>query len=439
MTLGKSAAIALAKKVLGAASFGDVRVRVESREGGHMRFARGRPTTAGDEERLTISVRASQGKRSATVQGSATDSAGIAALVAEAEALAGLAPENPEHMPPLGKVKHLKVSAVDRKVAAMGASDRVGAVGDAIDAASGVDVSGFLRHDDAITVVADRSGLLGSHAHTSLSMTTTCRTNDGTGSARAGFASHARAGLDGAGLAGEAADRAKRSKNPQAIDPGRYTVVLAPAAVSDLLGFLLGALSSRSADEGRSYFARPGGGTLVGDKLFADAVELWSDPGHPDHPASPIARDGRPHRRVEWIKAGRLLSLTASRFWAERSGAASIPSPSSIHMGGGTDDLDALVAGVDRGLLVSRFWYNRMLDRRRLIATGMTRDGTFLIEKGKIVGPVKNLRYNDGPITMLKRLAAAGKPVRTADRERVTVVPPIVVDGFHFSSKSDAI
>jgi len=105
---------------------------------------------------------------------------------------------------------------------------------------------------------------------------------------------------------------------------------------------------------------------------------------------------------------------------------------------GGSGDLQALIGQVDKGILVSRFWYNRMLSRRTLTVTGLTRDGTFLIEKGAIARPIKNFRYNDSPLTMLSKLAAAGTPVRTGG-DRVTVVPPVIVDGFHFESVSDAV
>lgn len=430
----------LAKRVLSQASVGDLRVRIDARREGNTRFAVGAPTTGGDVERLEVSVTASLGAKSATATGNAVDDASLLSLVSRAEAMAALAPENPEHMPPLGKTKLERVRAFDSATARLTAEQRAAAVKSAIDAAkgAGVDAAGFLQHQARVQVVADRSGLLAAHDRTSVSMTTTCRTAKG-GSARRGFTSHSVAGLDAGALASDAAAWARRSSSPQTLQPGKYTLVMAPEAVADLLGFFVDALSSRAASEGRSVFSKPGGGTTVGEAMFASALSVWSDPADPKHPASPMTAQGEPQVRTEWVKGGRLLALTADRYWADRTGVVARPRPSSIHMStGGTGDAVSLISGVDRGVFVSRLWYNRMLSRRTLTVTGLTRDGTYLIEKGKLGAAVNNFRYNDSPLTMLTRLLAAGAPVRTG-ADRVTVVPPVVVEGFNFESICDAI
>lgn len=440
MNLSENAMKKLARRVLDQASLGDLRVRIDGSTGGHRRFAGGQPTTGGEVEQLSIQVTASDGNKSATATGNATDTASLLALVQRAEAMAALAPENPEHMPPLGKTKFDTVDAVDPAAAKQTAAQR----GDAIEKAlatgnaAGVETAGFIEHELHARVVADRAGLLAFHDWTSLSMTTTCRTGKG-GSARRAFTSHAAKGLDATAMTQQAAQWAKRSNEPTGFDPGTYTVVLAPEAVADLLDFFVGALGARSAMEGRSVFSKPDGQTKIGDALFASSVDVWSDPTHPQHPASPMSRDGVPQKRTEWVKGGRLLALSAGRFWADKAGIPVRPRPSSLHMAaGGSGDVEALVGQVDKGILVSRFWYNRMLSRRTLTVTGLTRDGTFLIEKGAIARPIKNFRYNDSPLTMLSKLVAAGTPVRTAGG-RVTVVPPVIVDGFHFESVSDAV
>lgn len=441
MTLTRSQANKWVDRILKEASFGDVRVRITDAREGHMRFAKGQPTTEGDIERLQIRVTAAKDGRHATVTGNRTDDAGLAELVKQAEELAGLAPPDPEFMPALGKTKHPSVREADRATAKMGAAQRAKAVGAAIVSAKdkGVEVAGFLSHGETSTVVADRAGLFGFHQSTSVSMTTTCRTLDATGSARAGFRSHAAAGLDGAALAQDAARRALKSKSPKKVDPGRYTVVLMPDAVADLLSFFSMSLRQRAADEGRSWFSAPGGGSKVGEQIFDERVTLVSDPKNATYPSAPFARDGRALERVEWVKDGRLLSLTTSRYWADKKGIPSRPRPSSWFMEGTKASLDDLIAGVDKGILVSRFWYNRMLERRSLTATGLTRDGTFLIEGGRIASPIGNLRYNDSPVTLLTKLEALGTPQRAAFSGNVVVVPPLVVRDFNFESNSDAI
>ena len=443
MSLSRGQAKKIVTKALAEASVGDLRVKLSAKNTGNARFGDSKPTTGGDVEELTLSVTATTPDgRHATVKGNRTDDDAIAELVQAAEAIAKLSPVDPEHPQPLGKQNFARINAIDRKVAKMNS----GARGDVVEAAlgagkvAGTVVSGFLKHDDRATAFADRAGLFAYHRGTSLSLGVTCRTPDGTGSSKAGFASHAAAGLDGKTLAGDTARWALRSQNPSALDPGQYTVILTPNAVADLLGFLVRELSHRRASEGRSYFSAAGGKTKIGETLFKPSITMWSDPADKDHPAAPFSSDGRPQQRVDWITEGKLGALSASRAWSEKSGAPSIPGPNTLHLKGGTDDLDALIAGVDRGVLVTRFWYNRMLAPRSILATGLTRDGTFLVEKGKIVRPVKNFRYNDSPVTLLKKAVALGKPERAGlSSYRIYVVPPMVVEGFNFASVSEAI
>ena len=442
MTRTRTDAKKLVQKILAQASFGDLRVRISETTSGHTRFARSQPTTKGDVEELEIHVTAAKAGRHATVTGNRTDDAALAELVRRAETLAELSPVDPEHMPPLGPTSPPRVDAYDAKVADMGAKARVEIVEQAIAAgkADALEMSGFLEHGVSSTVVADRAGLFAHHVGTSLSLATTARTSDGTGSARRGHVSHTRRTLEPKSLAEEVARWAVRSKSPRPVDPGHYTVVLMPDAVADILSFFIGALDARSAAEGRSWFSAPGGNTKVGETIFAPNVRAWSDPGDRAHPSVPFSNDGRVHRKVTWIEGGTLKALTASRYWADKAGVPSVPRPGSFHMAGGNASVDELIGEVDRGILVTRFWYNRMLEPRTILATGLTRDGTFLIEGGAIAHPVKNLRYNESPVTVLRRLAAAGRPERAGlSTGRVMVVPPVVVEGFHFGSTSDAI
>src|SRR5690606_22844579 len=156
--------------------------------------------------------------------------------------------------------------------------------------------------------------------------------SDGTGSARRGHVSHTRKSLEPQGVAGEAARWAVRSRSPEATPPGRYTVVLMPDAVADIMAFFVGALDARRAAEGRSYFSAPGGGTRKGETVFAPSVRRWSDPGDRAHPACPIANDGRVHRKVTWVEGGTVQALTASRYWADEAKVPSIPAPNTFHM-----------------------------------------------------------------------------------------------------------
>jgi predicted Zn-dependent protease len=442
MTLTSAQAKALCRSVLAKASFGDVRVHVKSQQTGDTRFAASRPTTGGDVETLEVSVTAQRDGRHATVTGTRTDAASLEALVARAESLAALAPVDPAATGPLGPVKALAVNGRDPKVAKMTAIERGEIAARAIEAGvmRKLDVSGLVVHRETAHAWADRRGLSAFHVDTSLGVTCTCRTADGTGSSKGGYLSHALAGLDASALAVRVAEAANRSRDPKPIAAGRYTVVLMPDAVAELLDFLVDRMDARAAAEGRSFFATPEGGTKVGQALFDPRVTLRSDPGDREDPASPFADDGRPHARTTWIDRGTLAALHAPRAFAERQRTPLPPAPNNIHMAGEDLAIDQLVAKVDRGVLVTRLWYNRMLEPRQIVATGLTRDGTFAIEGGKITHAVKNLRYNDGPLSLLTRLVALGRPERAAlVGGRVWVVPPVVCDGFNFESTSEAI
>lgn len=442
MSLNKSQAKRLLDLVLAQASFGDLRVRITSSRAGNLRYGAGRPTTQGDVDGVTVAVTASKGGRTATVTGGRTDEAAVSLLVQRAEGLAGLSPVDPEHMPPLSSSSPLEVKAQDAAVVKLQAAKRADLVGRAMRRAEAAKVAaaGILEHEHVSEVVGNRAGLFVHHTRTQVSLSATCRTADGTGSARSGYVSHALAGLVPESLVSDAAQRATQSQLPMRRDPGRYPVILAPQAVADLLEFLVDGLDARRADEGHSAFSKTGGGTRVGERMFDERVRLWSDPSDKTDPALPFDREGRAQRRVSWVEGGELRALHNSRYWAEQKGLEDLPEPSSLHMAGGSDDLEALIAGFDRGVLISRLWYTRMLDPQRLLITGLTRDGTFWIDKGRVAEPIRNFRFNDGPLSVLKKLVALGKPQRAGlTTRRVMVVPALVVSDFELASVSDAI
>ena len=442
MTLRRSEAQALVKTALKAATLKDVRVRITSSRSGHLRFAGNAPTTSGEVLRLDVSVTATREQASATVSGTTRDAAGVIELVRRAEALAALAPKDPEHMPPLGPQTYLRVDAEDPAVVKLGPDERSDAVARVLKVARDgkLIASGLYEHVHKSMAFGTSAGLFAYHADTTVTLTTTCRTSDGSGSGWGGAMSHRLVDLDAAAVARRAADKAEMTRGAApALAPGAYTVVLEAQAVADLLGFLIGSLGARSADEGRSFFSRPGG-NAIGEALFGPQIRVYSDPQDPAHPSTPVGTDGLPLQKTAWIEGGKLLGLTTPRWWAHKQGRAPVPAPRSVFMAGGSADVAGLVRGVQSGVLVTRLWYNRMLDPRQILATGLTRDGTFKIDAGKLAGAVKNMRYNESPVTLLKQALALGKPERVVDEGgTIYVVPPIVVEGFHFASVSDAV
>jgi predicted Zn-dependent protease len=204
------------------------------------------------------------------------------------------------------------------------------------------------------------------------------------------------------------------------------------------------AMNARSADEGRSFFSARGGGNKIGQQVVDPRVTIVSDPGDPDLLASPFGPDGFPTRRIVWMENGVLRNLVYERFWAQRQGVEPTGAPAGIRMEGGTASLDDLVRSTERGVLVTRFWYIRSLDPRTVLYTGLTRDGTFLIENGRVTRPVKNLRFNESPVTMLQNLEQLGRAERVSASESgdiggAIVVPPLKTRDFNFQSVSDAV
>jgi predicted Zn-dependent protease len=445
-TLTEKQAKKITDTLLNAAMVPELVVSVRDRQTGNTRFARNQPTTEGDVDTLEISVTASIEGRTATAIGNRSDAASLAALVAEAEELAALSPVDPEHVPPVGKGVYLQVAGHDKPTAKLGAAERAKQIERSITTAADADVelAGFFEHrEQSMAIATLQNGGAGAFAFypsTEASLTVTCRSRDAQGSGWAGLESHRGALIDAGALTQLAAEKADISRDAKPLDPGKYVVVLEAQAVGDLLGFLIDAMDARAADEGRSWFSHKDGGTRLGEALFHPSITLRSDPADANNPAAPFTEAGEAHKLVRWIADGVLENLSRSRYWADKTGVPALASPSSVLLGGSDVELLELVRAADRAVLVTRFWYNRMLDPRTILATGLTRDGTFLIEQGKITTAVKNFRYNDSPVTLLKNVLALGKPQRVVTGGgRVMVVPPMVVKDFNFASSSDAI
>ena len=293
----------------------------------------------------------------------------------------------------------------------------------------GLNAAGFFETGARWLAIANKKGNFGFHRATVAEYSTTMRTADGTGSGYAWFASPRLADIDAAALAERAAARRpRRRRNPRDLAPGAYTVILEPEAVADLLVFLAFSLNARTADEGRSFLSKPGGGNRLGEKLFADGVTLRSDPfdrAQPGHAlgraagpsAAAVAIGGLPARKTTWIENGVVKTLAVDRYWAKKTKVEPVPLSGGLILEGSDKSLDALIAETPRALLVTRFWYIRSVNPQNAMVTGLTRDGVWLIENGKVVHPVNNFRFNDSPVNLLKNLEATS--VAVAGRQRV--------------------
>lgn len=448
--LTRAAARQLAERVLTLSKAEGCQVNINAGANGNTRYARNEVTTAGDTDNAGLTITSRFGRRAASVSTNLFDAAGLARAVETSERLARLAPENPELMPLLAAQVHADVPAFSTGTAALDPARRADAVRTAAAASqrAGLVAAGLVHRVAGANAVANSAGLFGYHAATSAVHTVTVRSPDGKGSGWAGTAhSEWSRTTPAEQLAARAVRKAQGTRNAAALEPGKYTVVLEPTAAGNLLTLLAFSLNARAADEGRSFFSKRGGGNKIGEKIVDERVTLASDPQDPDLLTSPFTGEGLPVQRRMWVENGVLKNLAYDRFWAEKQGVAPAPFAGGFRLQGTGSgaSLDELIKTVERGLLVTRFWYIRGVDQRTLLYTGITRDGVFLIERGAVTRAVNNFRFNESPIAMLNNVVAIGRPERVSASESgdvggaAVVVPPLVVRDFTFTSVSEAV
>jgi predicted Zn-dependent protease len=235
--------------------------------------------------------------------------------------------------------------------------------------------------------------------------------------------------------------KATESAEAKALEPGKYTVILEPAAAAGLISFMMNFFGAREADEGRSFLSKKGGGNKLGEQVYDPRVNFSADPWNADAPVLPWDGDGLPREVMPIVKDGKIAALQYSRYWAKKQGKRAVGEPGNLIMSGGDKSTAQLVAGTQKGILVTRTWYIRLVDPQTVLLTGLTRDGTFYIENGVIKHPVKNFRFNESPVIMLNNIEELGKPVRVQGDESnlLMMIPPMKLRDFTFTSLSDAV
>ena len=444
--LSREQARELAGRILAFSTADDARVNISSGEEGNTRFAVNQISTAGDVTDATATVTSAFGRRVASATTNRFDDESLRRVVQTSEQLARLSPENPEYLGELGEQTYVGGDSLVESTAGL-TPDRRAEIVVAVTAPAAernLLSTGFLLHRTGSTAVATSRGLFAYNADSRLNFTTTVRTPDGTGSGWAGIGLNDVDQLEARDIGMRAIRKAELSRDPRAVEPGRWTVVMEPTAVANMVGLMMGQLNARPADEGRSFFAKPGGGNRIGEKFLDERVTIWSDPSDPRLFTAPFTGEGLPNRREVWVENGTLRTLTYDRFWAQRHEREPTGFAAGYYMEGGDASMDEMIASTERGLLLTRFWYIRGVDPRTILFTGLTRDGTFLIEDGRVTTPVKNMRWNESPIFMLNNIEMMGAPVRVSPSESsglasATVVPPLKVRDFNFTSLSDAV
>lgn len=437
----------IATKILGLVKADDASASVASNKQSHLRFAANNVLTSGTREGRSANVVVWIGGKRGSASTNDLDDASLRAMVASADKIASTAPPDREYVPTLAKQEYVPTSGYVEATANLSLADRakqIGAILSEFDK-NKVIGAGFHNANSQAGGSATKNGNFEFERTTGVGLSVTARTPDGTSSGYFLRSHHDIAKLDTTRIAREAIRKAVEGKNARAIDPGIFTVILEPQAVADLLGGFGFGFNARNAEEGRSAFSSPGGKTKLGEKMFDEKVTIYSDPWHPDLPGSQSAQGGIPAKRIVMVDSGVVKNLIYNRYWAKQKNVKPTPGPVNtiFETGGSTQTLEQMIASTDKGILVSRLWYIRSTDPRTASSTGLTRDGVWMIENGKIAYPLKNFRFNQSTIKMLApgNVLMVGKPERVGSSEGGggSLFPALKLKEFNFTSQSEAV
>ncbi|MEL6496086.1 MAG: TldD/PmbA family protein [Cyanobacteria bacterium J06623_7] len=389
---------------------------------------------------FSLTVTSYFGKRSASASTTELDQEAIAATLRRAEDLARIAPEDPEWVELLPEQTYSdRLPAFDRATATLSPLTKGELIQQvcALSQAAGVNGSGTLSFKATLNAMGNSAGLRGCDRTTEADFSFTARIDNGSSWNRCTAWSIEQ--LPIMELAQQVIERAIASRNPQSIEPGNYTVIFEPAAFASLLPWVIWNLDARAADEGRSFMSRSLEGDQVGNKvgeqLFSPVVRVRRDPTHPQLQSGRFFGNGLSNQPLDIVSDGTVQTLSYSRYWAQEQDKEPTGAMSPIVMSGSDRSVADLIASTEKGILVTRAWYVRYVNPRTLEVTGMTRDGTFSIENGRISHPVKNLRFNQSLPEMLKNIVAVSGTKRCGG----SVIPGCKVENFHFSSITDSI
>ncbi len=475
---------AIVDKVLNMTSADGAEVNLTGGERSGTRWANSSITTNLIQYDREITVTVRLGQKSGNASTRDFSDSGLKTMVDEAMSEARQAKDDPDLPELLGPQEYIPVDAALPDMVDFGPGERARMVKDSIDLSEkkGVVGAGYIPKVDQTECTANSKGLFAYYRVAEAGFVLTCRMADGSGSGWAGTTGIKDVRMiDAKALTEVAANKALRSRNPKAIEPGRYTVILEPRANARFLSLMTGMFNSgggraaggggaggggRGAGRGgaaattdstataaRSGRAGGGGGfggfgglssagrfmedKKIGDRIFSDLFTLKSDIGNPILRQTPMLNDNRPARPVTWVENGLLRAMGRDQ--------GATPNMSVVQEGSDLS-IDDMIRQTRRGLLVTFFWYIRGVpsDDQPLLNTGMTRDGLFLIENGEIVGPVQNFRWNMSPIVGYNNLTLVGKPVpmhmgESYDGLGTGLIPPVRIEEFYMTSVSPAV
>ncbi len=397
-----------------------------------------------EQQDLDMRVRAVVGKKIGVASSNDLSDDGLRSVVERALTLARYQRENPDFQSLPSPKPIRRVDAFVERTARTGPEERAAVVAQICDAATsaGLNAAGAFRTSAAEIAVANSLGVFAYHCDTVADLTTVVMGESGSGHAER--VSMDVADIDGAEVAKEAVDKALRNVDQTELEPGEYDVVFQEYAVADILDFFgYLSFSAQACQEKRSFMAG-----RIGEQVMGENIDIWDDGLAPDTIPDPFDYEGVPKQRVTFIEQGIARGVVWDSYTAGKedrestghalpAGSTFGPVPSNVFLGTGDATLDEMVASTKRGVWVSRFWYTRPVHPLNVVVTGMTRDGTFLIENGKVTKPVKNLRFTQGYLEAMNRVEAIGKTA-TLCRGMIGVsrVPALKIAKWNFTGVS---
>ncbi|MCK5841052.1 MAG: TldD/PmbA family protein, partial [Candidatus Sabulitectum sp.] len=384
-----------------------VAILTESRNAS-VRFGQNRITQNLDVFKRELQLTVGDGEKQATITSQRIDIHALSGIASEARALLETSSSDPEYMSPVpaGQVYPMIEEAWDEFTSECPATPRMEAVGKVIDAAEaeGLTVAGICGMHSEQVALATSTGNLVAHRSTSAELSFTM--DKGLASSYIDLSGTAWSDLRVDEAIATVAEQTRLNENAVEIEPGDYKIILEPQATWNLLMFLPWIMNARIADEGTSVFSGMEGKKIAGDNFSLSSSLLGGQPG------ISFSGEGLPAEDVVWFEKGILKNLPCDRFTAKKSGRPPLFVPDTLDMDGGTGSIEDLIAGVDKGILIRRFWYIRFVDQKTMKLTGMTRDGVFLVENGKIVKPLKDFRWNWRPLELFSSILRIGTAQR---------------------------
>ena len=408
-------------------------VSLHDQQSGTTRFANNQIVQNVDTRRGSLNVTVAFGRQHGTAGTTNFTAGAVQETVARATQIAHLSPDDPEYLPPVEPQQYLRIPTARPETAGAGPARRLEYSNEAIGQCrmENLGAAGIVSSSMATVGVAASTGLFAHEERTDARFSLTVQADEATGWSAAAHRSIDHLKVQERTLT--AIGKAKRGLDVRDLPPGRYTVILEPAAVAGLWSALLWALDAKSYEKGTSAFSGKLGQSIVDKRLT-----LRNLPAHEDLLGMGFTAEGLATVASDWITDGVLVQLAHDRFTAKMWGIDKIPTldaPCLSGRGSALPNLQELVKGTERAILVTNFWYIRTVNPTDLTLTGMTRDGTFLVENGEIVSAVKNFRFHESPLRVFNRVASFTSPAETITSETGKfLVPAMTLRDFNFSS-----